>query len=45
MAKIFPELKDFTNIPYAEKLVYEFLKNLGDEFTVFYSVQWCNSYR
>ena len=40
MAKIIPEKVYYFNTSYGEKLVYESLKKLSDDYTVFYSVLW-----
>jgi hypothetical protein len=39
-ATIYPAKEDLTDIPYSEKVVYDFLCNLSDKFVVFHSVQW-----
>ena len=40
MAHIFPAKEDISELPYSELKVYELLSSLGDNFTVFHSVQW-----
>lgn len=40
MAKIIPEKVYYFNTSYGEKMVYESLQKLSDEYTVFYSVLW-----
>ena len=40
MAKMIPEKVIYFNTSYGEKKVYESLKKLPDEYTVFYSVAW-----
>lgn len=40
MAKIIPEKVMYFNASYGEKKVYESLKKLPDDYTVFYSVAW-----
>lgn len=42
MAKIFPKTSDFFNYSWGEKAVYEALKELDDDYVVFYSVPWQN---
>lgn len=42
MAKIFPKTSDFFNYSWGEKAVYEALKQLDDDYVVFYSVPWQN---
>ena len=40
MSKIYPEI-DYTQIPeYSERVIYQSLKNISDDFVVFYSVPW-----
>lgn len=39
-AMIFPKKEDITDLPYSEKIVYEFLEKLGNEYVIFHSVQW-----
>ena len=40
MAKIIPEKVMYFNASYGEKKVYDCLKKLPDDYTVFYSVAW-----
>lgn len=40
MAKMIPEKVIYFNTSYGEKKVYESLKKLPDEYTVFYSIAW-----
>lgn len=40
MAHIYPDKEDLSDVPYSEKRVYDLLSELGDNFTVFHSVQW-----
>lgn len=40
MARIIPEKVIYFNTSYGEKMVYDALKALPDEYVVFYSVQW-----
>ncbi len=40
MARIIPEKVYYFNKSYGEKLVYESLKSLSDDYTIFYSVLW-----
>lgn len=42
MAKIFPKDVDFFNYSWGEKAVYNALKELDDDYVVFYSVPWQN---
>lgn len=40
MAQIYPIKEDLSQVPYSEIRVYEVLEQLGNNFTVFHSVQW-----
>lgn len=40
MAQIYPIKEDLSEVPYSEIRVYELLEQLGNNFTVFHSVQW-----
>ena len=40
MAQIYPVKEDLDDVPYSEIRVYELLESLGENFTVFHSVQW-----
>lgn len=40
MAQIYPIKEDLSEVPYSEIRVYEVLEQLGNNFTVFHSVQW-----
>ena len=40
MAQIYPSKEDISELPYSEMKVYELLSSLGDNFTIFHSVQW-----
>lgn len=40
MAQLFPVKEELEDIPFSEKVVYEFLSNLNDDYTVFHSVKW-----
>lgn len=40
MAHIYPIKEDLSDVPYSEVRVYELLEKLGNNFTVFHSVQW-----
>lgn len=40
MAQIYPAKEDISELPYSEMKVYELLSSLGDNFTIFHSVQW-----
>ena len=40
MAQIYPAKEDISDLPYSEMKVYELLSSLGDNFTIFHSVQW-----
>lgn len=40
MAQIYPVKEDLSDVPYSEMRVYELLERLGNNFTVFHSVQW-----
>lgn len=40
MADIFPIKEDLSDVPYSEMRVYEALSELGENFTIFHSVQW-----
>lgn len=40
MARIYPLKEDLSDIPYSEIRVYDLLSSLGDNFTIFHSVQW-----
>lgn len=37
---IFPKIDDYTEIPASEKLIFNVLSKLSDDFYIFYSVQW-----
>lgn len=40
MAHIYPIKEDLEEVPYSEIRVYDLLETLGNNFTVFHSVQW-----
>ena len=40
MANIYPIKEDLEEVPYSEIRVYDLLESLGNNFTVFHSVQW-----
>lgn len=40
MAQMYPAKEDLSEVPYSEIRVYDLLSSLGDQFTVFHSVQW-----
>ena len=40
MAHIYPIKEDLEEVPYSEIRVYDLLESLGNNFTVFHSVQW-----
>ncbi len=40
MARIIPEKVMYFNTSYGEKIIYEALQKLSDEYTIFYSIQW-----
>lgn len=40
MAQMYPIKEDLEEVPYSEIRVYELLSTLGDNFTIFHSVQW-----
>ncbi len=40
MAQIYPFKEDLSEVPYSEVKVYNLLEKLGNNFTVFHSVQW-----
>ncbi len=40
MAQMYPIKEDISEMPYSELRVYELLSALGENFTVFHSVQW-----
>lgn len=40
MAQIYPIKEDLSDVPYSEIRVYELLEQLGENFTIFHSVQW-----
>ena len=40
MARMYPVKEDLTEVPYSEIRVYDLLSLLGDNFTIFHSVQW-----
>lgn len=39
-AHIYPIKEDTEEMPYSERIVYEVLEKLSDDFTIFHSVQW-----
>lgn len=39
-AHIFPKDDEMKDIPYSERLVYDYLSKLNDSFYIFHSVQW-----
>jgi hypothetical protein len=40
MAQMYPVKEDLEEVPYSEVRVYELLSTLGENFTIFHSVQW-----
>lgn len=40
MAHVFPIKEELGEIPFSEKVVYDYLSSLNDDYTVFHSVQW-----
>lgn len=40
MAQMYPVKDDLSEVPYSEIRVYDLLASLGDNFTIFHSVQW-----
>ena len=40
MAQMYPIKEDLEEVPYSEIRVYELLSELGENFTIFHSVQW-----
>jgi hypothetical protein len=39
-ALIYPQKEGIGELPYAEKIIYEVLEKLSDQFIIFHSVQW-----
>lgn len=39
-AHIYPKDDEMKDIPYSERLVYDYLSKLNDSFYIFHSVQW-----
>lgn len=40
MAQMYPVKEDLSEVPYSEIRVYDLLASLGENFTIFHSVQW-----
>ena len=40
MAQMYPVKEDLAEVPYSEIRVYDLLSSLGENFTIFHSVQW-----
>lgn len=40
MAYIYPLKEELKDVPYSERIVYDLLKDLEKDFTIFHSVQW-----